>query len=356
VGISFGYSAIRAYFGGKLVAQLGSSGSLTAAIQDRLGSVGKYYPYGEERNSPQLLNDTVKFATYTRDSATGNDYADQRYYSSTLGRFMTPDPYQASGTRSSPQSWDRYSYVLGDPINSRDSSGLDIEVPDDPNDPSDPFGQSGPGATCDPFDASCNPCVGADGFTPMPGPFCPAVPVLAFAPPPPAATTKPPECEIDLYGQSAAFEGDPFLHTFLKVSYSYLGATITYNLEAGPSNGFGGFLNSLNDAPIAVPSTSPTPAPGGNFYPTTAADLATLAKGAGACTEVYKLLALAATYPDNKYQYDNPYNSNSFTYTLLKDAGVNIPVWLTFELEFFGPLGLPIAPGWGQVIPSWFSL
>ena len=27
-----------------------------------------------------------------RDSATRNDYADQRYYTSILGRFMTPDP------------------------------------------------------------------------------------------------------------------------------------------------------------------------------------------------------------------------------------------------------------------------
>jgi RHS repeat-associated protein len=128
--VSFGIAAERAYFGGKLVAQLGSGGFLVSTIQDRLGSTGKYYPYGEERNSPLLANDQVKFATYTRDSATGNDYADQRYYSSVLGRFMTPDSYRASAGPGTPTSWNRYMYVLGDTINFRDPKGLDIEPPD----------------------------------------------------------------------------------------------------------------------------------------------------------------------------------------------------------------------------------
>ena len=70
-------------------------------------------------------NDEVKFATYTRDSATGLDYADQRYYSSQFGRFTSPDPYQASGGPSSPKSWNRYSYTRGDPVNRLDPTGLD---------------------------------------------------------------------------------------------------------------------------------------------------------------------------------------------------------------------------------------
>ena len=119
--VSFTVAAERAYFGGKLVAQM-SNGTMTAAVQDRLGSVGKYYPYGEDR-SGQTGSDTVRFATYTRDSATGNDYADQRYYSSALGRFMTVDPANA-GAMTNPQSLNRYAYVLGDPINSWDPGGL----------------------------------------------------------------------------------------------------------------------------------------------------------------------------------------------------------------------------------------
>ncbi len=91
IPLSFYVQTQRAYFGKKLVA---SGQTLGPAVQDRLGSVGKYYPFGEDRNSTYIPNDQVKFATYTRDSATSLDYADQRYYGSTFGRFMTPDPYK----------------------------------------------------------------------------------------------------------------------------------------------------------------------------------------------------------------------------------------------------------------------
>jgi RHS repeat-associated protein len=62
-------------------------------------------------------------AASTRDSYTGFDYADQRYYASSYGRFNTADPYQASGGPASPASWNRYSYVEGDPVNNVDPSG-----------------------------------------------------------------------------------------------------------------------------------------------------------------------------------------------------------------------------------------
>jgi RHS repeat-associated protein len=106
----------------------------TSVGQDRLGSTGKYFPYGEERNNSQLPNDTVKFATYTRDSATGLDYADQRYYTGGVGRFMNPDPYRASASSvnnpTDPATWNRYAYVGGDPINRADPGGQCwIEVP-----------------------------------------------------------------------------------------------------------------------------------------------------------------------------------------------------------------------------------
>jgi RHS repeat-associated protein len=92
---------------------------------DRLGSRdgNGYFPYGEERGTP-TGNDTYKFATYWRDSTTGLDYADQRYYSSSYGRFPTPDPYVASGGPAKPSSWNRYSYVEADPVNHNDPRGL----------------------------------------------------------------------------------------------------------------------------------------------------------------------------------------------------------------------------------------
>ena len=133
--VTFGVVAVRSYFGGRLVGQQLGVNIYEPVIQDRLGSVGKYYPYGEERNSPQLPNDQVKFATYTRDSATGNDYADQRYYTSTLGRFMTPDPYRSTpsgaATLTDPGTWNHYAYTSSEPINRADPTGQDICDPED---------------------------------------------------------------------------------------------------------------------------------------------------------------------------------------------------------------------------------
>ncbi len=60
--------------------------------------------------------------------ATSLDYADQRYYSNQFGRFMTPDPYRSSAGTKDPQSWNRYAYVAGDPINYHDPKGLYLEA------------------------------------------------------------------------------------------------------------------------------------------------------------------------------------------------------------------------------------
>jgi RHS repeat-associated protein len=58
---------------------------------------------------------------------------DQRFYASTYGRFLTPDPYQASAkganNPSDPGSWNRYAYVNGDPVNLIDPSGMVASLP-----------------------------------------------------------------------------------------------------------------------------------------------------------------------------------------------------------------------------------
>ncbi|MFN7542173.1 MAG: RHS repeat-associated core domain-containing protein, partial [Acidobacteriota bacterium] len=69
------------------------------------------FPYGESRSSSPG-DDRENFATYSRDSLSGLDYADQRYYAPSLGRFLTPDPYLASSggiqNPSRPSSWNKY--------------------------------------------------------------------------------------------------------------------------------------------------------------------------------------------------------------------------------------------------------
>jgi RHS repeat-associated protein len=64
---------------------------------------------------------------YFRDAETGLDYAKARYHQPGMGRFLTPDPYMASGGPADPGSWNRYAYVAGDPINFVDPRGMLFE-------------------------------------------------------------------------------------------------------------------------------------------------------------------------------------------------------------------------------------
>jgi RHS repeat-associated protein len=134
--ISFTTVQTHLYFGGKLIRSIdGATVNSTTGepvLSDRLGSVRAratrridYFPYGEVRSeTPSTVNDRQKFGTYYRDSATGFDYADQRYFSSQTARFLTPDRYRRSARRGNPNSWNRYTYVIGDPVNFNDPRGL----------------------------------------------------------------------------------------------------------------------------------------------------------------------------------------------------------------------------------------
>jgi RHS repeat-associated protein len=59
-----------------------------------------------------------------RDAESGNDYFGARYYASSMGRFMSPDPtqlYYADPTN--PQSMNLYSYALNNPLRFTDPTG-----------------------------------------------------------------------------------------------------------------------------------------------------------------------------------------------------------------------------------------
>ena len=90
--------------------------------------VGKYYPYGSDRSGTPSSGE--KFTGYVQDSETGLDYAINRYQQPGSGRFLTPDPYMASGGPGDPGSWNRYAYTRGDPVNRFDPRGTeDGDVP-----------------------------------------------------------------------------------------------------------------------------------------------------------------------------------------------------------------------------------
>jgi RHS repeat-associated protein len=62
-----------------------------------------------------------KFTGYERDAETGLDFAQARYFSSTEGRFISAD--SLLGSLTNPQTFNRYSYVLNNPLNSTDPTG-----------------------------------------------------------------------------------------------------------------------------------------------------------------------------------------------------------------------------------------
>ena len=62
-----------------------------------------------------------------RDSESGNDYFGARYYASSMGRYLSPDPMFISAQRlMDPQSLNLYSYVRNNPLGLTDDSGLDF--------------------------------------------------------------------------------------------------------------------------------------------------------------------------------------------------------------------------------------
>ena len=65
------------------------------------------------------------FTGKERDSETGNDFFDARYYQSPIGRFMTTDPDNAGADHKAPQSWNMYAYVRNNPTTNIDPDGLD---------------------------------------------------------------------------------------------------------------------------------------------------------------------------------------------------------------------------------------
>ena len=74
-------------------------------------------PWGGETNrSSNEAFQPRKFTTYERDSI-GSDEAMHRRYNRWWSRFEQPDPYDGSYDLANPQSFNRYSYVVNDPVN-----------------------------------------------------------------------------------------------------------------------------------------------------------------------------------------------------------------------------------------------
>jgi RHS repeat-associated protein len=98
-----------------------------------------YLPFGEElvagtggRTMGQgySASDGVRqhFTQKERDGETGLDFFASRYYSSSQGRFTSPDSF--GGKLSNPQSLNLYAYVLNNPLKWNDPTGHQNQDPD----------------------------------------------------------------------------------------------------------------------------------------------------------------------------------------------------------------------------------
>jgi RHS repeat-associated protein len=108
-------------------------------VFDQSGSLANvsrhdYLPFGEELTwqggrSPTngyTGNDGTrqKVTGYESDSETELNFARARYQSPVQGRFTSADPFSGSMTVGNPQSFNRYTYVVNNPVNLSDPTGL----------------------------------------------------------------------------------------------------------------------------------------------------------------------------------------------------------------------------------------
>jgi RHS repeat-associated protein len=112
-------------------------GTTTYYVTDHLGTAqmeftgggwpvwqGEFAPYGQEINSQATVNH-YKFTGKERDTESGLDYFGARYYGSSMGRFMSPDPSGLTyADITNPQSLNLYSYALNNPLKFIDPTGM----------------------------------------------------------------------------------------------------------------------------------------------------------------------------------------------------------------------------------------
>jgi RHS repeat-associated protein len=91
-----------------------------------------YMAFGDEATSAQRTanpnydsSETRKgYTGYEKDTESGLEFAQARYYNATHGRFTSIDPLTASASIRNPQTFNRYSYVLNSPYKFVDPLGL----------------------------------------------------------------------------------------------------------------------------------------------------------------------------------------------------------------------------------------
>ncbi|MGD9589688.1 MAG: RHS repeat domain-containing protein [Pyrinomonadaceae bacterium] len=105
-------------------------------VTDKNGAVlsrKDYSAFGEELNQDEHRTENEEYGGgevrkgytgYEKDSESGLEFAQARYYNTIHGRFTTVDPLNESGSTDNPQTFNRYTYVINDPLNLVDPGGM----------------------------------------------------------------------------------------------------------------------------------------------------------------------------------------------------------------------------------------
>jgi RHS repeat-associated protein len=99
---------------------LGSASVVTDASGTTVGE-DRFYPYGETRFTTGTMYTDKLFTGQREMTGLGIYHYGARFYSPKLGRFLSPDTIVPSAAN--PQAWNRYSYVLGNPLKYTDPTG-----------------------------------------------------------------------------------------------------------------------------------------------------------------------------------------------------------------------------------------
>jgi RHS repeat-associated protein len=122
------------YFSGRRTARRDSSGNVYYYFLDQIGTShlvtnasgavcydADYTPFGQELAYTTSCTQKYKFTGLERDSETGNDHTWFRNYEWNVGRWMSPD--RLAGNVGNPQSLNRYTYALNNPVSLVDPTG-----------------------------------------------------------------------------------------------------------------------------------------------------------------------------------------------------------------------------------------
>ena len=97
-------------------AQAGTRANGTVAWREQ------YTPFGEQLQNPAANDNLGGFTGHIKDSDTGLNYMQARYYDPVIGRFLSVDPVGFLDTQN-PSFFNRYRYCSNDPVNCTDPTG-----------------------------------------------------------------------------------------------------------------------------------------------------------------------------------------------------------------------------------------